>query len=179
MTHFLAIAPFMIMACAALPASAQDPFAKVSGTVGARVIENLAGVIADSGYEAWDGKGGMVSVCTVEIDPPAGLGQLCFAIAGLDLRNGPHDHLGAAILPTVEDMSATYVNAPEAPGTQTTLPQASLDEVRMEGGLLHIAGRFEATLMRINTAGGILEPDRAMPISLRFVALLPEAEDLE
>lgn len=179
MRHPLAIAPVVILACAALPARAQDPFATVSGTLGARVIENLAGVIEDSGHEDWDGTGGMLSICTVQIDPPAGLGQLCFAIAGPDLRNGPHDHLGAAILPTRENMSATYVNAPEAPGTQTTLPQASLDRVEMEGGLLHIAGRFEATLMRINTTGGILEPDRAMPISLRFEAVLPEAEDLE
>jgi hypothetical protein len=169
----------LILTMLAGPAFAQDPFASVSGTVGARVIENLAGVIEESGHEEWDGKGGMVSVCTVEIEPPAGLGQLCFAIAGPDLHNGPHDHLGAAILPTVDDMSVTYVNAPEVPGTQTALPQVSLDEVRMEGGLLHIAGRFEATLVRINTVGGILEPDGAMPVSLRFVALLPEVEDLE
>lgn len=166
----------LLLLLTALPARAQDPFATVSGTLGARVIEALAGVMPDSGHEDWDGTGGMVSICTVEIDPASGLGQLCFSIAGPDLRNGPHDRLAAAILPTDEDMSATYINAPEVPGTQTVLPQASFDQVAMDGGLLHIAGRFEAVLTRINTTGGILEPDRAMPISLRFEALLPEAE---
>lgn len=167
------------LAFAILPAQAQDTFARVSGTIGDREIENLAGLMEDSGHEEWDGAGGIVSICTMEVDPPSGLGQMCFSIAGPDLRNGPHEQLSAAILPTDEDMSTTYINAPEVPGTQMTLPQASLDRVEMEGGILHVAGRFEAVLTRINTTGGVIERDGAIPISLSFEARLPKAEDME
>lgn len=168
-----------ILALATLPAQAQDSSAWVSGTIGDRAIENLPVLMEDSGHEDWDGTGGMVSICTVEIDPPAGLGQLCFSIAGPDLRNGPYEQLAAAILPTDEDISTTLVNAPEVPGTQMTPPQASLDLIEMEGGILHVAGRFEAMLTPISTTGGVIKRDGAMPISLTFEARLPEAEETE
>jgi hypothetical protein len=76
-------------------------------------------------------------------------------------------------------MSTTYVNAPEVPGTQMTLSQASLDRVEMESRILYVAGRFEAVLTRIKTTGGVIERDGALPISLNFEAPLPEAEDME
>lgn len=168
-----------ILAFAALPAQAQDSFARVSGKIGDRAIENLPGLMEDSGHEDWDGTGGVVSICTVEIDPPAGLGQLCFSIAGPDLRNGPYAQLAVAILPTDEDMSTTHVNAPEVPGTQMSPPQASVDLIEMEGGILHVAGRFEAVLTSISTTGGVIKRDGAIPISLTFEARLPEAEGME